>query len=243
MQFNFKKEIPLILITVIPAIFLWYVWNSLPPEVPLHWNISGEVDRYGSKNELIWLTTLVPIFLYVLFLLVPLIDPKKKIAAMGGKFYTIRFYLTLFLSVLFTFIIYSVKEQTLTNPNYLFIIIGVFYVVLGNYFKTIKPNYFIGIRTPWALENETIWKSTHRLAGKLWVAGGLLIIITCFLFKQHTALTLFNNYGHNYHNSRGAFLFAIQKNNYSINIAFNVHKFFCPRQSQPSTDPTSSVFI
>ncbi|HAV53753.1 alpha/beta fold hydrolase [Aequorivita vladivostokensis] len=191
MQFNFKKEIPLILITVIPAIFLWYVWNSLPPEVPLHWNISGEVDRYGSKNELIWLTTLVPIFLYVLFLLVPLIDPKKKIAAMGGKFYTIRFYLTLFLSVLFTFIIYSVKEQTLTNPNYLFIIIGVFYVVLGNYFKTIKPNYFIGIRTPWALENETIWKSTHRLAGKLWVAGGLLIIITCFLFKQHTALTLF----------------------------------------------------
>ncbi|MAO48301.1 MAG: hypothetical protein CL527_06235 [Aequorivita sp.] len=191
MQFNFKKEIPLILITIIPGIFLWYVWNSLPPEVPLHWNISGEVDRYGSKNELIWLTTLVPIFLYVLFLLVPLIDPKKKIAAMGGKFYTIRFYLTLFLSVLFTFIIYSVKEQTLTNPNYLFIIIGVFYVVLGNYFKTIKPNYFIGIRTPWALENETIWKSTHRLAGKLWVAGGLLIIITCFLFKQHTALTLF----------------------------------------------------
>ncbi|MDC8000375.1 SdpI family protein [Aequorivita todarodis] len=191
MQFNFKKEFPLILITIIPGIFLWYVWNSLPPEVPLHWNISGEVDRYGSKNELIWLTTLVPIFLYVLFMLVPLIDPKKKIAAMGGKFYTIRFFLTLFLSVIFTFIIYSVKEQTLTNPNYLFIIIGVFYVVLGNYFKTIKPNYFIGIRTPWALENETIWKSTHRLAGKLWVAGGLLIIITCFLFKQQTALTLF----------------------------------------------------
>ena len=176
---------------MIPAIFLWYVWKDLPMEVPLHWNIQGEVDRYGSKNELLWLTTLLPIFMYLLFLFVPLIDPKKKIAMMGGKFYTIRFFLTLFLSVLFTFIIYSVKEQTLTNPNYLFMIIGIFYVVLGNYFKTIKPNYFIGIRTPWALENETIWKNTHRLAGKLWVLGGLLIIISCFVFNQETALTIF----------------------------------------------------
>lgn len=191
MKFNLKKELPLILITMIPAIFLWYVWKELPMEVPLHWNIQGEVDRYGSKNELIWLTTLLPIFMYLLFLFVPLIDPKKKIAMMGGKFYTIRFFLTLFLSVLFTFIIYSVKEQTLTNPNYLFMIIGIFYVVLGNYFKTIKPNYFIGIRTPWALENETIWKNTHRLAGKLWVIGGLLIIISCFVFNQETALAIF----------------------------------------------------
>tara|TARA_R110000823_G_scaffold315693_1_gene450215 strand:- start:8056 stop:9777 length:1722 start_codon:yes stop_codon:yes gene_type:complete len=191
MKFNLKKELPLILITMIPAIFLWYVWKELPMEVPLHWNIQGEVDRFGSKNELIWLTTLLPIFMYLLFLFVPLIDPKKKIAMMGGKFYTIRLFLTLFLSVLFTFIIYSVKEQTLTNPNYLFMIIGIFYVVLGNYFKTIKPNYFIGIRTPWALENETIWKNTHRLAGKLWVLGGLLIIISCFVFNQETALTIF----------------------------------------------------
>jgi uncharacterized membrane protein len=190
MKFNLKKELPLLLLSALPAAFLAFIWASLPAEVPLHWGIDGEINRYGSKMELI-LMGIIPIFLYALFLLVPLIDPKKRIAAMGNKFFTIRLITAVFIAVLFTFIIYSVKEESLANPNYLFMIIGAFFVLLGNYFKTIKPNYFVGIRTPWTLENETIWKSTHKFAGKLWVAGGLLIIFSCFIFNEQTALIVF----------------------------------------------------
>lgn len=190
MTFNLKKEIPLLLLSLLPISFIAFIWNGLPELVPLHWGLDGKVNRYGDKIELL-IIGLLPIFLYALFLFIPLIDPKKRLEAMGNKYYNIRLITTLFIAVLFTFIIYSVKEQSLANPNYLYIIIGAFFVFLGNYFKTIKPNYFVGIRTPWTLENETIWKRTHKLAGKLWVAGGLLIIIGCLIFNEQTSLILF----------------------------------------------------
>ena len=190
MKFNLKKELPLLLLSVLPLSFLAFVWNGLPERVPLQWGLNGEVNKYGDKMELL-IIGLLPIFLYALFLFIPMIDPKKRLEAMGNKFYSIRLITALFIAVLSSFIIYSVKEQSLGNPNYLFMIIGAFYVLLGNYFKTIKPNYFVGIRTPWTLENEEIWKNTHRLAGKLWVAGGLVIIISCFVLNEENALIVF----------------------------------------------------
>jgi uncharacterized membrane protein len=190
MKFKLQKELPLLLISILPALFLVYIWNNLPVRVPMHWDINGEVNRFGNKNELIFVGIL-PIFIYALFLAIPMMDPKKRLEAMGDKFYTIRLITGLFITVLFLFIIYSVKEQSLGNPNYLFMIIGAFFVLLGNYFKNIKPNYFVGIRTPWTLENETIWKTTHRFAGKLWVVGGLAVIISCFIFDHKIALNIF----------------------------------------------------
>ncbi len=190
MKFNLKKELPLLLFAVFPFSFLLYIWKELPLQVPLHWNINGDINRYGSKMEL-FIICLIPVILYILFLFIPLIDPKKRLMAMGNKFYTIRLITALFLAVLFSFIIYSVKEESLVNPNYLFVILGAFFVLLGNYFKTIKPNYFVGIRTPWTLENDTIWKNTHLFAGKLWVAGGFIIIISSFIFGGKIALPIF----------------------------------------------------
>ncbi len=62
---------------------------------------------------------------------------------------------------------------------------------MGNFFKTIRPNYFIGIKTPWTLENETVWKETHLLAGKLWFVGGLLIILCSLIFNKSLGSTIF----------------------------------------------------
>lgn len=190
MKFDIKKEIPLILLSVLPAFFLIYIWSSLPNQVPLHWDINGEVNRYGDVWELL-LLVFMPIFLYILFLFIPSIDPKKRMESMGNKYYSIRLITGIFISVLFLFILYSVKDQNLLNPNYMFIIIGAFFMMLGNYFTTIKPNYFVGIRTPWTLENETVWKKTHRLAAKLWVPGGLLIVASGFIFDEQTTFIIF----------------------------------------------------
>jgi uncharacterized membrane protein len=60
------------------------------------------------------------------------------------------------------------------------------FLVLGNYFKVIQPNYFIGIRTPWTLENNEVWKVTHVFAGKLWVVGGLVIVLGGLIFENHS---------------------------------------------------------
>ena len=56
------------------------------------------------------------------------------------------------------------------------------YGALGNYFQTIKPNYFVGIRTPWTLQSEEVWLKTHRSAGKTWMIGGIIIILSYFIF-------------------------------------------------------------
>ncbi|MEC7262675.1 MAG: SdpI family protein [Bacteroidota bacterium] len=186
-----KKELPLIGIVLLPFLYLMYVWNQLPEKVPLHYNLKGEVDRYGDKSELIMIPILLPLLIYVIFLAVPYIDPKKQIQKMGNKYDTLKLILTTFMSALALFIIYTAKNQTLTNPNIIFLIIGLLYLIFGNYFKTIKANYFIGIRTPWTLESESIWKETHKLGGKVWFVGGLLVIICSLLLNKELNAKVF----------------------------------------------------
>ncbi len=191
MKINIKKELPIWFIIAIPFIYLAYVWKDLPEKVPMHWNILGEIDRWGDKQELLIIPFVLPLLVYLVFLLVPLIDPKRQINKMGGKYYNFKFILTLFVSVIALFVIYTAKNQSLSNPNYIFIFIGFLFAVMGNFFKTIRPNYFIGIKTPWTLENETVWKETHLLAGKLWFVGGLLIILCSLVFNKSLGSTIF----------------------------------------------------
>ncbi len=178
-------------IVLLPFIYLAYVWNDLPDKVPLHWNISGEIDRYGNKAELILIPILLSLLTYLIFLIVPKIDPKSKLDKMGNKFQTLKFLLTMFMSVLALFIIYLAKNRSFDNSNYIVLLVGLLYLILGNYFKTVKANYFIGIRTPWTLENETVWKETHKLGGKLWFIGGLLIIISSLILEKQLNFILF----------------------------------------------------
>ncbi|MBA6154731.1 SdpI family protein [Gelidibacter maritimus] len=186
-----KKELPLIGIVLLPFLYLAYIWNQLPEKVPMHWNIKGEVDRYGEKIELIIIPILLPLLVYIIFLVVPKIDPKNKLNNMGNKLQTIKFILTTFMSILALFILYTAKNETYANPNYIVLLVGVLYIIFGNYFKTIKANYFIGIRTPWTLENETVWKKTHQLGGKLWFAGGIIVVISSLILAKGMNFTIF----------------------------------------------------
>ncbi|CAM1363629.1 Uncharacterized membrane protein [Tenacibaculum soleae] len=186
-----KNEIPLIAIVSLPFIYLAYIWNELPEEVPMHWNIKGEIDRYGEKIELLLIPILLPLLIYIIFLVVPKIDPKNKISKMGNKYQHIKILLTTFMSILALFIIYTAKNQSFANPNYIVLLVGISYIILGNYFKTIKANYFIGIRTPWTLENETVWKETHKLGGKMWFVGGIIVVISSLILNKQLNFTLF----------------------------------------------------
>ncbi|BCY28117.1 immunity protein SdpI [Flavobacterium okayamense] len=178
-----RKELPYILIALIPFIYLAFIWNNLPETVPMHWNGKGEIDRYGSKNELWSMTSMLSGLGYFLFLIIPKIDPKGKLSKMGNKLDNLRLMMALFMSALSMFIIYSV-QQAESKPTFIFALIGLLFAGLGNYFKTIKPNYFIGIKTPWTLENEEVWKKTHLFGGKLWFAGGLLIFILSLIIPN-----------------------------------------------------------
>lgn len=181
-----KKELPLIAIISLPFLYLAYVWSELPAKVPMHWNLKGEIDRFGDKSELILIPILLPLLVYITFLIIPKIDPKSEISKMGNKFQAIKTILTIFMSGLALVIIHSAKIQSISHltSNYMLLLMGILYLILGNYFKVIKPNYFIGIRTPWTLENETVWKETHKMAGKMWFVGGFVIILSSLILNK-----------------------------------------------------------
>jgi len=187
-----KKELPIIVIVLMPLVYLAYVWNKLPAKVPIHWNIKGEIDNYGDKLEMALLAISLPLITYLLLLVIPAIDPKGKLKNMGKKYHTIKLFLTLFMSIMALVIIYSSKNLSITNPNYIVLLIGVLYVVFGNFFKTIKANYFIGIRTPWTLESETVWKETHKLGGQMWFIGGIVVLASSLLFSKQINFILFS---------------------------------------------------
>jgi uncharacterized membrane protein len=186
MNSTLKKELPIIGIVLMPFVYLAFIWNTLPEKVPTHWNYKGEVDHWGDKFSLIGLVFMMPVLIYVLLLVIPKIDPKKRIALMGGKYYQLKFFLVLCMSLLASYIIYITQNQSFSGPNLSYILIGVIFMVLGNYFKVVQPNYFIGIRTPWTLENNEVWKLTHILAGKLWFIGGLLIVLGGLIFENNS---------------------------------------------------------
>lgn len=187
-----KKEIPFIAIALLPFVYLAYIWNELPKEVPMHWNASGEIDRWGDKSELFMMIFMLTGITYLIFLVIPYIDPKQKLQNMGNKLNNLRMILGLFMSALAIYILFSIQQKT-SNPVLIFPLVGLLFAFLGNYFKTIKPNYFIGIKTPWTLENEEVWKKTHLLGGKLWFVGGLLMALTFVLpnnIQIYTFLTI-----------------------------------------------------
>jgi uncharacterized membrane protein len=183
MNLTFRKELPIVGIVLMPFIYLAFIWNILPAKVPTHWNYKGEIDHCGDKYSLVVMLFMLPVLMYLLLTIIPKIDPKKRIALMGGKLYQIKFVLVLFMSLLAMFIIFISKNQTFSSPIFVYILIGTLFMVFGNYFKVIQPNYFIGIRTPWTLENNEVWKITHVFAGKLWFIGGLLIVLVSFIFE------------------------------------------------------------
>jgi uncharacterized membrane protein len=181
---NFKKEMPILTIIALPIFYLMYIWKSLPDKVPTHFNSSGEIDAWGDKSFLILMVLLLPVFTYVLMLVIPKIDPNKRLEIMGGKYNQLKFILVSFMSILVLFIIYISKNQTLSSPSIILVLIGILFFALGNYFKVIQQNYFIGIKTPWTLHNKEVWKLTHILAGKLWTVGGILIVVFSLILPE-----------------------------------------------------------
>lgn len=188
---NARKEFPLLIIVLLPFLYLGYLYANLPDTVPTHWNAHGEIDGWGSKSTL-WIIPFVTSLLgYVLLSIAPKIDPKGQIKQMGAKYYQLKFIVVLFLAALGLYILYATQQQSMSSPKIIFILLGVFFTALGNYLPSVKPNYFIGLRTPWTLESPTVWKKTHRFTGKLWVLGGLAVIILSLVLPQSQNIIAF----------------------------------------------------
>ncbi len=178
---NLLKEAIIWAIIIIPFVYYAVVYSKLPAQVPIHFDLHGTPDNYASKSAYWWIIASTTLGMYLLLLIIPLIDPKHRLQQMGNKYYTIKLLLVTLMSLLSVFSIYMAQNPSANKSFILMLVFGLFFIVLGNYMPSFKPNYFIGIRTPWTLESEDIWRRTHRFGGWLWLATGLLIIIFTLL--------------------------------------------------------------
>jgi uncharacterized membrane protein len=186
---RFLKELILWILLAIPFVYLAMVWKELPAQVPTHFDLAGNPNGWSQKSTLPYLIGGLQIGIYLMMILIPYFDPKKKIAQMGEKYYSLRLLMTVFITAISFYLLY-IGSKGVINPNLLIGLLGAFFVIFGNYLQTVKPNYFIGIRTPWTLENEETWRKTHWLGGKIFLVGGLLTMIIAFMAKDNTLLAV-----------------------------------------------------
>lgn len=191
LKYALKNEWYNILLLLFPFIAIPFVWDQLPAQLPTHWNWQGETDGYSSKTTALLMLPLINMAVYGLLLLLPIIDPKNRITIDQKPIPVLRTLIVVLLSGLHGWIILNGLATDIPSQGWLYLGLAIFFLVTGNYLRTIKPNYFIGIRVPWTLEDPENWKKTHRLGSYVWVLGGLLLILLFPFLELQTYAALF----------------------------------------------------
>jgi uncharacterized membrane protein len=176
---NLKLMLTTSLVTLLPLLVGLCLWNRLPDQLPFHWNAAGEVDGWAGKPMAVIGAPLLMLALHWLCVLITAADPKNK--NHSGKMQRLILWIIPLLSVVIFGMIFSTAwNKDLHVASIAPILIGVLFVILGNYLPKCKQSYTIGIKLPWTLHSEANWNKTHRLAGFLWVLGGFAMMVAGF---------------------------------------------------------------
>lgn len=180
MTFEWKQE--WLSLIVIAAAFVGSIlfYSQLPDPMPTHWNAAGQPDDYASRFVGAFLLPVIMIGVYLMLFFLPRIDPKRMNIERFSETYTlVRTIITFFFAYIHGVILYAViSNHNKLAPALIIGGVGLLLMLIGNYMPRMRSNWFMGIRTPWTLSSETVWRKTHRLGGKLFMLAGLLMILT-----------------------------------------------------------------
>ncbi len=177
-----KTEIIPIILILLSMVASLYFYANFPERVPTHWNYQGEIDSYSNKTFGAFFFPALILGIYLLFLALPYLDPKKARYEQFSKVYHIfKGIFVLFMTAIYFFASFSALGYQIPIGTIIPAALGILFLIMGNYLGKIKPNWFMGIRTPWTLSNEEVWNKTHRLGGKLFMLMGLGMLLGPFL--------------------------------------------------------------
>jgi uncharacterized membrane protein len=167
------------------------LWNQLPDQMASHWNVNDQVDGHMTKFWGVFMLPLITLAMLILFLVIPSIDPlKANIAQFRAVF-------NVFIVLIVAFMLYIHGLMLVWNLGYtgfkmsgaMLPAIGLLFIFIGFMLRQAKRNFFIGIRTPWTLSNDTVWNETHRVGAILFMVSGALAFLGGF-FGGTTAFWL-----------------------------------------------------
>jgi uncharacterized membrane protein len=171
-----RKWIPLVLI-VIAVLVSIFAYPHLPDRVPTHWNASGEVNGWSSRLWGAWMLPLIMALIWLILRAVPHIDPRKaNYAKFQGMYDWLVILVIAFMLAIHVVIILAATGSPIAMHTVMMPSVGIFIAALGLLLPRVHPNWFVGIRTPWTLTSDLSWERTHRIAGPLFIALGVLIV-------------------------------------------------------------------
>ena len=184
-----KKELPILIVVILPVLFVLILKNQLNSSAQINWIEPKQISTWIFALTLIG----VNLMIYGLMLFIQQIDPKKSnYEIFKSAFYKIRFIISLFMSVIIGVFIASNSGIEINEIKIIRISTFVLLAMTGNYIYNAKPNWFIGFRTPWTLDNEMVWRKTHHLGAKIMIGFSIFgIAISLIPQKETTGLIVF----------------------------------------------------
>lgn len=185
-----KGQVAVWILSLLPIILAAAVYRRLPAEIPMQWDFGGEVG-YEPKWRL-WIVACLGPFLSVWFYFLSRFDPKKyNYNKFFGSYLGFQVIMMLFLLVMNGIcVVEGLRPGTVDVAMVVCLVISLMMVYLGNVMPKFRMNWFCGIKTPWTLSSETVWTRTHRVAGRLFFAAGVLGLIGAFVPNNVVRLVL-----------------------------------------------------
>ena len=177
---NKFKVILSAVIILLPMLFGIIMWNDLPNTITTHWGADGNADGFSGKAFAVFGLPCILLVLHFICLLFTLLDKKQK--EQNPKALGMIFWIIPIISLWTNGIMYRAAFGKEIDLQLFFpILLGIMFIFMGNYLPKIKQNRTLGIRLSWTLNNEENWNRTHRLGGKVWVVGGMILLFSVFL--------------------------------------------------------------
>ncbi len=157
-----------------------WAWTRLPAgaQVPIHWGIDGQVDGYASKEVGLLLLPVVAVAITALLAVIPRFEPRRANLERSGKAYgAVWITVITLLGGIHVLAVAAALGADLEVARLVLMGTGAVFVVIGNYLPKVRPNYLMGIRTPWTLASDLSWVRTHRVGGRLFVIEGLVLVV------------------------------------------------------------------
>lgn len=176
-----RKWLPVVLIAGAIA-FSLAIYGQLPEPMATHWNARGEPDGYSSRAFGAFLLPATMLAMWGVLRAIPVIDPRRSnIEKFRDTYETMVVAIVLMLAIIHVTVLGNALGWPIPVARVTPLVIGAFFVLLGNLLPRFRSNFFMGIRTPWTLSSEVVWTKTHRVGGYLMVAAGVLIMAAAFL--------------------------------------------------------------
>ncbi len=147
-------------------------------QIPLEWSLDGEVMRIGSPKPIILVMPLIMMgSLCLIAYMMRFKRYQKGLESHGTILTTLMFATTLGMILIQGSIILSAFGLITGPPHWSLGIVGVMFILIGNYLPKTRANALIGYRLPFIMNDEVIWRKTHRFAAPILILGGLYLTI------------------------------------------------------------------